>query len=130
MERKQRVVVYGNTVALAGIEASINLDLGCEVVAHAWPIDQKELCKLQPDVVIFELDAVRPEFSYALTKERPGLLLIGIDPETNRAHLWSGQQVEGWTSQDLAEVIHEASFHIPVPTRDELQEKTDKPKPS
>ena len=117
MERKQRVVVYGDTVALAGIEASINLDPGCEVIGHAWPIDQQEMCKLQPDVVIFELDAVRPEFPYALSKELPGLLLIGIDPETNRAQLWCRQRAEGWTSQDLAEVIHQAKFHIPISGR-------------
>ena len=117
MESKQRVVVYGNTVALAGIEASIHLDPGCEVVGHAWPIDQLELCKLQPDVVIFELDAVRPEFPYTLSRALPGLLLIGIDPETNRVQLWSGQRAEGWTSQDLAEVIHQAKSQIPVTGR-------------
>jgi hypothetical protein len=114
MEKKQRVVVYGNTVALAGIEASIHLDPGCEVIGRAWPIDQQELCKLQPDVVIFELDAVRPEFPYALAEELSDLLLIGIDPETNRAQLWCRQQAEGWTSQDLAQVIHQAKFRIPI----------------
>ena len=114
MEKKQRVVVYGNTVALAGIEASIHLDPGCEVIGHAWPIDQQELCKLQPDVVIFERDADRPEFPYALPKKLPRLLLIGIDPETNRAQLWCRQQVEGWTSQDLVQVIRQAKFRIPI----------------
>jgi len=113
MEKKRRVIVYGNTVALAGIEASMILDQGCEVVAHAWPMDRRELCRLDPDVVIFELNAVEPEFPHTLSKELPGLLLIGIDPETNRVQLWWGQQAEGWTSQDLSQAIHQAQFQIP-----------------
>ena len=113
MRKIQRVIVYGNSLALAGIEASLNLDPECEVVGHAWPFDQQELSKSYPDVVIFELDAVPPERLYALSKEIPGLLLIGIDPESNRAQLWSGQQAKGWTSQDLSRVIHRAKFNIP-----------------
>ena len=118
MGKVQRVIVYGNSVALAGIEASINLDPECEVIAHAWPISQQELCRLHPDVVIFELDAVQPEFLYTLSKELPGLLLISIDPESNRALLWSGQQAEGWTIQDLEQVIHQASSNIPISRRE------------
>ena len=117
MEKKRRVVVYGNTVVLAGIEASIILDQGCEVVPHPWPMDRQALCTLDPDVVIFELDAVPSEFPYTLSRERPGLLLIGIDPETNQALLWYGQKAEGWTSQDLAEVIHQAKPQISVAGR-------------
>ena len=114
MEKKQRVIVYGNTVVLAAIEASINLDRGCEVVPHPWPMDRQALCTLDPDVVIFELDAVPSEFPYTLSRERPGLLLIGIDPETNKAFLWTGEQAEGWASQDLAQAIHRAHCRIPA----------------
>lgn len=104
-------------MALAGIETSLNLDADCEVVNQALPAAASELSELQPDVVIFELEAVPPEFIYILTKELPGLLLIGIDLETNRALLWSGQQAQGWTSQDLAQVILQARFFVPVSGR-------------
>ena len=106
MEKVQRVIVYGNTVALAGIGASLNLDLGCEVIAPAWPMDRQELCRLDPDVLVFELDAVPGEFLYALSREIPGLLLIGIDPETNRATFWAGQEAIGFTTYDLSRAIH------------------------
>ena len=118
MGKVQRVIVYGNSVALAGIEASLDMDPECEVIGHAWPVNQQGLCDLQPDVVIFELDAVQPEFLYTLSKELPGLLLISIDSETNRALLWSGQQAQGWTIQDLEQVIHQASFNIPISRRE------------
>lgn len=106
------MIFFGNSVALMGIEASLGLDPECEVIGRAPTIDPQELCSLHPDVTIFELDAVPPELLYALSKEIPGLLLIGIDPESNRALLWSGQQAEGLSSQDLTQIIHQARFSI------------------
>jgi len=108
MEKRQRVIVFGNTLVLAGIAASIGKDPGCELVAHAQPNEQPDLSALHPDVVIFDMDAMQPDFQYSLAQELPGLLLIGIDPETNRVLLWSGEQVTGLTSQDLAQIIHQA----------------------
>lgn len=40
MEKTQRVLVCGSSVALAGIETSLSLDPGCEVLGHASPIDR------------------------------------------------------------------------------------------
>lgn len=117
MEKAQRVVVCGNDLVLVGVKSSLGLDRGCDVIGHAMPATARELRELQPDVVIFELEAVPHEFIFTLSKELPGVLLIGIDLETNRALLWSGQQAEGWTSQDLTQVIHQAKFHVPISGR-------------
>jgi hypothetical protein len=92
-------------VALAGVATSLSLDPGCEVSGHCLPIREDELVDLRPDAVIFELDAVPPAFVYTVSRQLPGLLLIGVDLETNRAVLWLEQQAEGWTSRDLARVI-------------------------
>jgi hypothetical protein len=116
MGNVQRVIVYGDSVALAGITASLALDPECEVIGHTMTVDRQELCMLQPDVVIYELDAVRPEFPYMLSRELPGLLLVGIDVETNRVFLWAGQQVKVLSSQGLAEIIHQATFLYPYRT--------------
>lgn len=105
MGKVQRVIVCGNSVALAGIETSLGLDADCEVIGHAMPATACELRGLDPDVVIFELDALPHEIIYTLSKELPGLLMIGINLETNRAVMWLEQQAEGWTSRDLARVI-------------------------
>ena len=86
---------------------------------HALPVDPQELARLRPDVVIYALGALQPEQLYPLAKDLPGLLLIGIDLETNRALLWSGQQAQGWTSQDLAQVIRQAKFQFPIFGRQE-----------
>lgn len=111
MKKVQRVVVCGNSVALAGIATSLGMDDNCEVVGHAMPVAAGELRELNPDVVIFELKAVPQELIHALSKylprlpDQPPLRLIGIDLETNRAVLWTEQQADGWTSKDLSRVI-------------------------
>ena len=62
---------------------------------------------LQPDVILFDLDAVPPAFVYTASRSLRGVLLIGIDLETNRALLWAEQQAEGMSSRDLVRVIHQ-----------------------
>ncbi len=104
-QRPKRILVCGDSVALAGIATGLSMDPDCEVVSLALPIDQAELRRLHPDVVLFDLDAVPPAFVYTLSRELPGLLLIGIDLETNRAMLWTERQAEGMSGQDLAQVI-------------------------
>jgi hypothetical protein len=111
MEKRRRVIVLGETLVLAGIAASISKDRDNEVVAHALPAGRRELCALQPDVVIFDLDAVQPDFQYNLAQDLPGLLLIGVDSKTNRVVLWRGQPAEGLSSQDLAQIIHQTKSH-------------------
>jgi DNA-binding NarL/FixJ family response regulator len=118
MPKIHRVIVCGNAVALAGIESSLSLDPDCEVTGHAMPVEPQELARLKPDVVIYALDAQQPELLYPLAKELPGLLLIGIDLETNRAVMWSAQQAEGMSSHDLVQVIHQAKSKIPISGRE------------
>ena len=88
MSKISRVIVFGNTLALAGIQASIGLDPNCETIACAQETGLQELAALRPDALIFTLDAVPGEFIYALSRELPGLLLIGIDP----GQFWSQMQ--------------------------------------
>lgn len=63
-------------------------------------------------MLIIELDAVPGELLYALSREllrlsgQPHLLLMGIDPEANRAIFWTGQEASEVTAQDLTRAIH------------------------
>lgn len=87
MEKKQRVIVYGNSVVLAGMEAGIRLDPNSEVIGHALTDTQQNLVELHPDVVIFDVDEVQPEFLRAKLQSQPDVLLIGIDPESHEVLL-------------------------------------------
>jgi hypothetical protein len=111
-----RVIVFGDTLVLAGIRTSISLDPSCETIACAQTAGLQELVVLRPDALLFELNAVPDEFPYALSRELPGLLLIGIDPETNRAMFWSGHEVSELTAHDLTRAIGQfGKPHTPGP---------------
>ena len=111
MNKKQRILICGDNIALAGIEASLGLDAGCEVVSRSMPVNLADLHELHPDVVIFDSQNTPPAFIYELSKELAlhsgqALLLIGIDLETNRAIFWSGQEAIDVTTRDLSRAIH------------------------
>ncbi len=106
MDKRQTVIVYGDSVVLAGVRTSLGLDPSFEVIAHPLPISQHELQALRPRAVIFDIQSVQPEFNYALAQDLPGLLLIGINPDTNQVLVWSGQQFLDLSTQGLATVIN------------------------
>jgi hypothetical protein len=54
------------------------------------------------------------EFPCALSRELPGLLLIGIDPETNRSMFWPGQEASEVTAHDLTRAIRRTSKTGPL----------------
>jgi hypothetical protein len=64
----------------------------------------EEMRALKPAVIIFDLTAVQPGFPLAMLQQ-PGLLLIGIDPETHQAQVWSGMQVVAASADDLIAMI-------------------------
>jgi hypothetical protein len=105
MYKRQKVVLYGDSVVLAGIRASLapyDLDL---ITLDTGRATKEELCALKPSVVIFDMQAVRPAFHYDLARVLPNLLMIGIDMECNHVLTWSGQQLSEMTTQDLVNLI-------------------------
>jgi hypothetical protein len=63
-----------------------------------------ELGAYCPAVVIFDVGAIQPELLCSLFQQ-PGLRLIGIDPETHQALVWSGRQEAAVEAADLLQVI-------------------------
>jgi DNA-binding NarL/FixJ family response regulator len=120
MEKRQRVIVYGNTVVLAGIEARIKLDPNTEVIGHALTSSQQELAELHPDVVIFDLDDVQPEFLQTQFESQPDLLLIGIDPESHEV-LLTGQAARLITLDQIIKIVRSRdrpSTEMAIPPQD------------
>lgn len=112
--------MFGNTLVLAGIKTSVGLDKSCEMIVCALETSLAELEAMQPDVLIFELNSVPDEFLYRLSNDlprlpgQPPLLLIGIDPETNRAMFWSCQEASEVTAHDLTRAIHHTGITGPL----------------
>jgi hypothetical protein len=66
-----------------------------------------DLLALQPDVVIFDTSAVQPQFHYSLVQRQPELQLIGLDPDQERALVWSGKQAVAVGTADLVKMIQQ-----------------------
>jgi hypothetical protein len=108
VEVTRRICLYGNSVILGTLGVSLRRYPELEVTS-LWPdpIKVSELQALNPDVIIFDLDAPRPEAAFSLLESCPGLLLIGVSPDTNYVRTWHGQQLRELPStKDLVEVIN------------------------
>lgn len=105
-KERKRVVVLGDTVFLSGIQASLVAYPGLEVFNLERHPDRsfEELSRLCPDAIIFDMGAMQHEFPLSFLQQL-NLLLIGINPETHQALVWSGRQAEAVVASDLVNVI-------------------------
>ena len=103
---RRRTILYGDSLILAGVRAELVRNPGLEVLVLDQPLDKplEALRALEPEVIIFDLGAVQPDFLLALL-QKPDLVLIGVDPETHQALVLSGQPARALTTDDLLHVI-------------------------
>jgi hypothetical protein len=115
MPKPRRVIVYGNTLALAGIAIALENrpDLQVVTVAEACPSETapqsgEEDVFLDADIAIF--DAAQTDMPPLLARlpHRNNLLVIGLDANNNQMLVWSGQSSQAATIQDLVHVIERA----------------------
>jgi hypothetical protein len=103
---KRRIVLYGKSVILGSVGASLRRYSDLEVIPLSSPFPTaQELGEYTPDVIIFDTQADHPYAAFPLLESSPGLLLIGIDPSNNQVRLWSEQQMRELSTQDLVKVI-------------------------
>jgi len=106
MEKRQRVLLYGKSLILGTVGASLRQYPRLEIVSLTSPLPAaQELGALAPDVIIFDVEAAHPESALSLLETRPSLLLIGIGPSSDQMLLWSGRQSQALAMQDLVEII-------------------------
>jgi hypothetical protein len=105
-EHQRRAIVYGDSLILEGVRASLDKCPGLEVLVLRQPPEKlpDELRAQCPAALIFDMEAIQPEFLLSLFQQ-PGLLLIGIDPETHHALVWSGRQAAAVDAADLVQVV-------------------------
>jgi hypothetical protein len=106
-EKQQRVILYGDSVILSGVRASLEICTKIEVLVVDQPPDKavEELRILSPSAVIFDSSETKPDSLFSLLQQ-PGLLLIGIDPETHHALVWSGKNLHELSMPDLFQVLY------------------------
>jgi hypothetical protein len=104
MDPLQKVLLYGNSLVLCGIQATLKTHPGFEVIAFDSAVTQTELLAFDPSVVIFDLGAFRTEFLRAQTQALPGLLLIGVDAESHEV-LLTGQAASSIPLEQITQIV-------------------------
>ncbi len=105
------LVLYGNSVFLAGIKTGLACDTALDLVAieDGYPGVTDLIRACHPRAVLFDLAVGQPEFAVALLREEPSLLLIGVDPSSDEIFILSGRPEQALTLSDLLNVIHQKS---------------------
>lgn len=106
MDSQHKVLFYGNSLVLAGVQATFKGCPGFETIAVDQPTTQTELLVLNPNVVVFDLSAFKSEALLTQMQALPGLLLIGVDPESHEV-LLTGQAVSSITLDQLTRILRD-----------------------
>lgn len=115
MEKRRRIYLCGNSLIMGTIAASLQRHSQYEVstLSPPWP-GMPELEALGPDVILFDVEANRPEAAFFLLEKHPALVVIGISPDSNLVKIWSSHQLRELSTQGLLDVIDE-QLGAPVP---------------
>ena len=113
MMETARLLLYGNSIFLAGIKADLMGNRPFELITlEAGRPDAFDLiCSLNPGAILFDLAAAQPNFVVSLLRRRPGLLLIGVDPSSDELLVLSSQLEQAHSMADLVKVIHRNRFN-------------------
>jgi len=100
-----KVVLYGNSLALSGVGASLEAHPGLRLVrVDAKGASAEALGDLEPDVVVFDLATARPDVVELWSRDRP-VLPIGVDLLKHQVVVFSGTCSSARTADDLVRVI-------------------------
>ena len=112
MEKRRRVAVYGNSLTMAGIVASLKADTTLEVLCvnpdssnARQSLDENDLA-----AIVVDLSDPPVRLDVALLRSRPGLLLIGVDPSRDEMLVLSSHPAQALSMADLISVIHQKEF--------------------
>ena len=109
MEIRTRVVVYGSSLSMAGIAASLKANQSLEVVCvdpHS-PTARQTLSELNPAAIAFDLSDPPASLDVTLLCEKPGVLLIGVDPASDEILVLSGRLQRALSVSHLVHVIQQ-----------------------
>jgi hypothetical protein len=103
---RRRVIIYGDTLILEGLRANLENHPDFEILV-VDPASDSPLEALQfmcPAVVFFDQGDNRQDFLFSLLRQ-PDLLLIGIDPHTRQALVWTGRRSAAVAAADLIRIF-------------------------
>ena len=98
---------------MAGIAASLNADANLNVVCIDAPNPdfRQSLNGLEPATILFDLTDPPSELDLVLLRDRPDLLLIGVNPSSDEVLVLSGQLHKVDSGRELAEIAIKDEAH-------------------
>jgi hypothetical protein len=114
VEKRTQVVVYGTSLNMATVTASLKADQGLEVICvdPRSPTARQHLCELNPAVIAFDLNDPPQRMEEILLRERPDVLLIGVDPTNDEILVLSSHPQQARSASDLISVIQNYSQSV------------------
>ncbi len=105
---RRRVILYGNSLILQGVRASLATRQDIEIVVLDPPLQSppEEIAAYSPTAVIFDMGDIQPQLLLGLFQQ-PGVLLVGMEIETRQALVWCGRQAAAVVAADLLEMLVE-----------------------
>lgn len=107
MNSPRKVLLFGRTLLIEGVNASLHPTDGLEIERIEGNLDNLagQLQMMCPDVVIFDLVAIRVQQVVAVMQACPQVRLIGLDPQHNTAIELSSQVHVTRSTNDLTQII-------------------------
>lgn len=106
MAERRRILLYGNSIILGSVRASLARSPEFELTSLSAPRPtQAELEAMAPDVILFDIENSHPEAAFALLEAGSDLLLLGISPDGNVVRQWSGHQHYQLTTDELTALM-------------------------
>jgi len=107
VEKRIRVVLYGDSLFLHGIARSLEGEPCLEVIRilPGTPEALPPAAARGAGLLIFDIHEASPELILTMFKKTPHLSLLALDPEGDRLIVLSGQASGARTIEDLIEVI-------------------------
>lgn len=107
MENTRKVVLYGSDLVVSTVGANLRgrVELQIVQIDPLHPDALQRLDAARPDAVLFDLAGTEPDFTIALLRKHPGLVLIGVDLGSNKMLVMSSEESRLLTTDDLMRVM-------------------------
>ena len=107
MDKTRRVVLYGSDLVVSTVGANLQGRVGFQIfqIDPLLPDALQRLDAARPDVVLFDLTSTQPDFTVAVLRKHPGLLVIGVDLKFDKMLVMSGEESRLMTTDDLVQMM-------------------------
>jgi len=107
MEDQQIIVLFGNSLLMDTVEASLTDKQALAVVRMYtnMPNIAERLQSLHPDLIVFDLDASNTQFIIPFLREQTGIPLVGLDITCSKVIALSSRHYSVYTAGELFQVI-------------------------